>query len=102
MIYVVIGILVLLAIAGGITVLVTASTKDAAPFAGPDHTPAGDTAQHAGEQDRAGETVEHSDQQHSPTEPRTEGGGRYKRDPVGGEGEGETTVPAEVPHPHRS
>jgi|tagenome__1003787_1003787.scaffolds.fasta_scaffold18491366_2 hypothetical protein len=102
MIYVVIGILVLLAIAGGITVLVTASTKDAAPFAGPDHTPAGDTAQHAGEQDEAGQTVKPSDQQHSPTGPRTEGGGRYKRDPVGGEGEGETTVPAEVPHPHRS
>jgi hypothetical protein len=102
MIYVVIGILVLLVIAAGITLLVMASAKDAAPFQGPDHTPAGDTAQHAGEQDEAGQTVETSDQQHSPTGLRTEGGGRFKRDPVGGEGEGETAIPAEVPHPHRS
>ena len=102
MTYVVIGILVLLVIGGGITLLVTASTKRAAPFQGPDHTPAGDTAQHAGEQDEAGRTVETSDQQHSPSGLRTEGGGRYKRDPIGGEGEGETAVPAEVPHPRHS
>lgn len=99
MTYVVIGILVLLVIGAGIALLVSASTKDAAPFAGPDHTPAGDTAQHAGGQDEQGRTVEPSDQLHSPSGRPTEGDGRFKRDPVGGEGEGETTIEAEVPHP---
>jgi hypothetical protein len=103
MIYVVIGILVLLAVGAGIALLVGASTKDAAPFDGPDHTPAGDTAQHAGEQDEAGRTVTHNDQTHGPTGERTEGQHRFKRDPVGGEAEGEPTIEVgDVPRPRGS
>ena len=130
--YVAIGILFLLVLGGGITMLVMAQTKEsapaagddedaqAAPFSGPDHTPVGDTAQHAGQQDDEGQTVTANDaterggtgQQTSG--PRSGGhasqganeepeGGRFKRDPVGGEGEGEPTAPlGEVPHPPRS
>src|SRR3954453_3945208 len=116
--YVAIGILFLLVLGGGITMLVMAQTKEstpaagdddsaqAAPFAGPDHTPVGDTAQHAGQQDEQGQTV-------TPNDATERGGtgapisgthaagratrgeaeepeGRFKRDPIGGEGEGET------------
>jgi hypothetical protein len=130
--YVVIGILFLLVLGGGITMLVMAQTKEssstageddgtsgATPFTGSDQTPLGDTAQHAGQQDEEGQTVTQSDaaerggtgQQTSG--PRSGGrasqganeepeGGRYKRDPVGGEAEGEPTAPVgEVPHPKR-
>ena len=131
--YVAIGILFLLVLGGGITMLVMAQTKQSAPatgeddetsggapFSGPDHTPVGDTAQHAGQQDEEGQTVTQNDaaerggtgQQTSG--PRSGGhasqganeepaGGRFKRDPVGGEGEGEPTAPVgEVPHPRKA
>jgi len=129
MAYVAIGILFLLVLAAGITVLVMANTKRSAPataedenakatpFSGPDHTPVGDTAQHAGQQDEQGRTVTPNDAAErggtgGPTSgPRSVGhgpgeeeppGGRFKRDPVGGEAEGEPTAPVgEVPHPKR-
>jgi hypothetical protein len=103
MAYVAIGILVLLVIGAGVMLLVGASTEDAAPFEGPDHTPAGDTAQHAGDQDEAGHTTSQADQQGGPTGERTTGQRRFKRDPVGGEAEGEPTFDAgPVPHPRGS
>src|SRR3954452_3178480 len=132
MAYVVIGILFLLVLGAGITILVMANTKEpapatgddknanATPFSGPDHTPVGDTAQHAGQQNEEGETVTPSDASErggtgAPTSgPHAAGhstrgdadepeGGRFKRDPIGGEGEGETAADVgEVPHPRRS
>ncbi len=131
MAYVAIGILFLLVLGAGITLFVMANTKESAettgedrdeaatPFSGPDQTPVGDTAQHAGQQDEQGQTVTPNDaterggtgQQTSG--PRSGGrasqgpneepeGGRFKRDPVGGEAEGEPTAPiGEVPHPKR-
>ncbi|MEA2292988.1 MAG: hypothetical protein QOE86_627 [Solirubrobacteraceae bacterium] len=93
MIYVAIGILVLLVVGAGVMFLVGASTKDAAPFASDDDTPAGDTGQHAGEQDD-GRTVTPNDQQGGATGERTAGAARFKRDPVGGEAEGEPTIEA--------
>jgi hypothetical protein len=111
--YVAIGILALLVVGGGITMLVLAGTKGsapavaedadgtAAPFAGTDHTPLGDTAEHHGEQDEHGYTVTPGDAGPRRGEPETEpSGGRFKRDPIGGEAEGSSTVPlGEVPHP---
>ena len=130
--YVAIGILFLLVLGGGITMLVMAQTKasapetgeddetsGAAPFSGSDQTPVGDTAQHAGQQDDQGQTVTANDASQSggtggqTSGPRSGGrasqlpnedpeGGRFKRDPVGGEGEGEPTAPlGDVPHPKR-
>ena len=130
--YVAIGILFLLVLGGGITMLVMAQTKESAPaagaddetsggapFSGPDHTPVGDTGQHAGQQDDQGRTVTQNDAAErggtgrQTSGPRSGGhgsqwsneepeGGRYKRDPVGGEAEGEPTAPVgEVPHPKR-
>jgi hypothetical protein len=81
----------------------------AAPFSGPDHTPAGDTAQHAGQQDGQGRTVTPNDAAehggtggptsgphpagHTPSQDTDEPpGGRFKRDPVGGEAEGEPAI----------
>jgi hypothetical protein len=131
MAYVAIGILFLLVLGAGITFFVMAQTKEsspsageddsadkmAAPFSGPDQTPVGDTAQHAGQQDDQGQTVTPNDaEQHGGTGDQTSGphsaghapaqepeepeGGRFKRDPIGGEGEGEPTLDVgEVPHP---
>src|SRR3954454_7915880 len=131
MAYVVIGILFLLVLGAGITVLVMANTKESAPatgddetanatpFSGPDHTPVGDTAQHAGQQDQQGRTVTPNDAaERGGTGAQTSGphatghgtngdadepdGGRFKRDPIGGEGEGETAADVgEVPRPRR-
>jgi len=129
MAYVAIGILFLLVLGAGITVLVMANTKasapatgddenaNAAPFSGPDHTPVGDTAQHAGQQDEQGQTVTPNDASErggtggQTSGPRSVGhgagqeepaGGRFKRDPIGGEAEGEPAAPVgEVPHPKR-
>src|SRR3712207_7720420 len=68
-----IGILFLLVLGAGITMLVMANTKESAPaagddeeanatpFSGQDHTPLGDTAQHAGQQDEEGRTVTAND-----------------------------------------
>jgi hypothetical protein len=127
--YVVIAILFLLVLGAGVTILVMANTKESAPaaaqdedatatpFSGPDHTPLGDTAQHAGSQDEEGRTVTQSDASErggtgAPTsgphaagratrgEAEEPAGGRFKRDPIGGEGEGEQTLDVgEVPHP---
>jgi nucleoid-associated protein YgaU len=132
MAYVAIGIVFLLVVAAGITILVMANTKqsspDAAedsgahagtPFSGPDRTPVGDTAQHAGEPDSAGTTQTPQDAEagggtgapisgphgagHAPSREAEEpAGGRFKRDPIGGEAEAEPTVEVgEVPHPRR-
>jgi len=105
MAYVVIGIVVLLIVAGAVTMLVLHGTKQpapavaedtdkaSAPFAGPDHTPLGDTAQHHGEQDEEGRTVGANEAGPERGEPQTEpADGRFKRDPVGGEAEGAGTV----------
>ncbi len=124
MAYVAIGILFLLVLGAGITFLVMAQTKEsspaaaedgadtqAAPFSGPDQTPVGDTAQHAGELSGAGETVTENDASdrggsgdqtsgphsagHAPSQVAEEpSGGRFKRDPIGGEGEGTTAIEA--------
>src|SRR4051794_27325381 len=133
MAYVAIGILFLLVLGGGITFLVMAQTKEsspaaaedsgdtqAAPFSGPDQTPVGDTAQHAGQQDEHGQTVTQNDAErrggtgdqtsgphsagHAPSRVAEEPeGGRFKRDPIGGEAEGEPTLDVgEVPHPRRA
>jgi hypothetical protein len=131
MAYVAIGILFLLVLGAGITMLVMANTKESAPatgddedaaatpFSGPDETPVGDTAQHAGQQNEAGETYTANDAEvqggtggqtsgprsagHAPArESEQPAGGRFKRDPVGGEAEGEPAAPVgEVPHPDR-
>src|SRR3954465_8880478 len=133
MAYVAIGIVFLLVLGAGIIFFVMAQTKEsspaaaaddsgetqAAPFSGPDHTPVGDTAQHAGQQDEQGQTVTPNDaaerggtgrQTSGPRSggPASQGtneeppGGRFKRDPVGGEAEGEPTAPlGDVPHPQR-
>src|SRR3954453_6623446 len=120
MAYVVIGILFLLVLGAGITILVMANTKEsspaaaededanATPFSGPDHTPVGDTAQHAGQQDEQGETVTPNDAVErggtgaQTSGPRSAGhgagqeepaGDRFKRDPIGGEAEGEPAAP---------
>src|SRR3954447_23084333 len=116
--YVAIGILFLLVLGGGITMLVMAQTKESAPAAAEDdetssatpftvgdHTPVGDTAQHAGQQDEHGQTVTPNDASErggtgrQTSGPRSGGhasqgadeepeGGRFKRDPIGGEAEG--------------
>lgn len=127
--YVAIGILVLLVVGGGITMLVLSSTKNSAPaaaeddsksagapFEGTDSTPLGDTEQHAGQTDPEGVTHDNDASEHGGTGAPTSGphpagrtaarpaeepeGGRFKRDPVGGEAEGEPTAPVgEAPHP---
>src|SRR4051794_28098711 len=132
MAYVVIGILFLLVLGAGVTILVMANTKESAPatgddenaqatpFSGPDHTPVGDTAQHAGQQDEQGQTVTPNDAErrggtgaptsgphsagHAPAQISEEPeGGRFKRDPIGGEAEAEPTLDVgEVPHPRGS
>lgn len=130
MTYAVIALVFLLVLAGGIAFFVMAGTRDsapavaedntrrdAAPFTGRDHTPMGDTAEHAGEQRETGETVGHPDAEQrggtgGPTSgphatgrgpaqaDKEPGGGRFKRDPIGGEGEGESVADVgELPHP---
>jgi hypothetical protein len=91
--------------------------KQSTPFSGPDQTPVGDTSQHAGQQDEEGQTVTPNDAErvggtggqtsgprsagHAPSqEPDEPAGGRFKRDPIGGEAEAEPTLDVgEVPHP---
>src|SRR4051794_12592750 len=132
MAYVAIGIVFLLVVAAGITILVMANTKESAPeaatdteqagtpFSGPDRTPVGDTGQHAGEQDEEGATQTPQDAQagggtggpisgphgqgHAPAREAEEpAGGRFKRDPIGGEAEAEPTIEVgEVPHQRRN
>ena len=64
MAYVILGIVVLLIVAGFVTFLVMNSMRKGAgrehggsPGIGPDPTPLGDTSQHAGEQSSEGQTV---------------------------------------------
>ena len=117
--YVAVGILLLLLIGGFVTFLVMQATRrsspatahdDAdAPGIGTDQTPLGDTSQHAGEQSASGETVSGNDAERSggtgaattdlpqrsqDTDPPE---GRFKRDPIGGEGEGASAIEADPP-----
>jgi hypothetical protein len=105
--------LLLVLVAGFVTFLVVNSTRrrgqyrddvvhdeDASgpPGIGPDETPLGDTAEHAGEQTPEGETVGGQDapghqaperwEADRPTAPD-----RQQRDPVGGEAEGKPATP---------
>lgn len=73
-----------------------------------DPTPAGDTPQHAeGDADRAGGSAEPISGPKpgggAPAqEPDDPAGGRYKRDPIGGEAEAEPTIDVgEAPRPQR-
>jgi hypothetical protein len=117
--YVAVGLLLLLLIGGLITFLVmqatrrsspaTESTGADAPGIGADETPFGDTSEHAGEQDQGGQTVAGNDAERSggtgaPTTDLPQRSvqedppeGRYKRDPIGGEAEGEPSVEADPP-----
>lgn len=77
------------------------------PGIGPDATPLGDTAEHAGQQTTSGETRGPADAEGSggtgrpvsgiesvpePGRDDAEGEGRFKRDPIGGEGEGRPVI----------
>lgn len=96
------GILVLLVVGGFVTFLVLNATKRSdhatatdddseLPGVGADDSPLGDTQQHAGQQDREGQTVAGADTRTPGGTGRpVEGGsgdGRFQRDPVGGEAE---------------
>ena len=99
--YVAIGILALLVIGGGLSVLVMRATRGSTP-ASPesgDGTALGDTPQHSeadadgrggtgGPTSGQGNTVGRAPAQ-QPDEPE---GGRFKRDPIGGEAESEPTI----------
>ena len=119
MAYVAIGILFLLVVGAGIMLFVMANAKSSAPasaddhtskagapFAGRDDTPVGDTAEHAGDQDLEGHTVAGV---YAPARGQDPGrgaddpaGGRFKRDPIGGEAEAEPTIDAgDAPRPQR-
>jgi nicotinic acid phosphoribosyltransferase len=109
--YVIAGLLVVLIIAIGVTVLVMSSRRhgrhqdaaaadaaygggvpgsDTAMFAAEPDTPLGDTAEHAGEQ-RDGETVGGQDEGAAPRRPARDGA--HTAPPVtGGEGEGRRRV----------
>jgi hypothetical protein len=115
--YVIAGVLVILIIAGFIAFLVMNSMKksdlsdahdpgaDQNPLSmvgSDDSTPAGDTSEHAGEQTAEGRTVSDQDaDEHggtgAPPERFGRGGGSDRADVarpvVGGEGEGERSVP---------
>ncbi|HVL94225.1 MAG TPA: hypothetical protein VM266_00045 [Solirubrobacteraceae bacterium] len=129
--YVAVGILFLIIASIFITYLVMHATRRASPAnaqdetaddrddtsspgIGADHTPFGDTAEHAGEQTAAGETVTANDAGPSggtgspvggaksadATTPAGEAAeGRFKRDPIGGEGEGAPSIEADPPRP---
>jgi hypothetical protein len=103
--YVAVGVLFLLIASGFITYLVLSATRNssnqddgATPRVGADHTPFGDTAQHAGTQTAAGETTDHADETGTDPGPQNDPPpGRFKRDPIGGEAEAEPAIPAEPP-----
>jgi hypothetical protein len=108
--YVLVGILFLVIAACFVTYLVMTATKRSSParedgavgIGADEHTPLGDTDQHAGEQNRSGETVTPNDAGRSggtgrpvglegPGEEVNPAGrapeGRFQRDPIGGEAE---------------
>lgn len=99
--YVAIGILALLVVGGGLSLLVLRATKGSTP-ASPengDSTPLGDTAQHsaADADDRGGSGGPTSGQGgtagRAPSrDPEEADGNRFKRDPVGGEAEAESSI----------
>jgi hypothetical protein len=117
--YVAVGILVLILIGGFVIFLVmqatrrsspaTHDTSDDTPGIGSDETPLGDTTQHAGEQDESGRTVTSNDADRSggtgaPTTDLPQRSvqqdppdGRFKRDPIGGEAEGEPAIERDEP-----
>jgi hypothetical protein len=97
--YVIAGILVVLIVAAAIAIAVRRATerKGQAAIAAPDrNTPLGDTDQHAGEQNREGETVDQPEagrgMDPSETSPGVGGPGEGG---VGGEGEGSRPVTPE-------
>src|SRR5687768_11212367 len=117
--YVAAGILLMLILAGFVTFLVMRATARSSPATaqdpadgpgiGTDDTPLGDTTQHAGQQDADGRTVSGNDadrsggtgapttdlpQRSQDTDPPD---GRFKRDPVGGEGEGAPAIDGDAP-----
>lgn len=99
--YVAIGILALLVIVGGLSMLVLRATHGSTPASpeSDDPTPLGDTPQHSdGDAEERGGTggpisgqgnVAGRAPAQQPDEPE---GGRFKRDPIGGEAEAEPTV----------
>ncbi len=99
--YVAIGILAVLVIGGGFTALTLRATRGSTP-ASPesgDETPVGDTPQHseadAGTRGGTGGTTsgQGSATGRAPSqEPDEPSGNRFKRDPIGGEGEAEPTI----------
>ncbi len=85
--YVAIGVLAILVIGGGVTVIVMRAVQGSTP-ASPesgDDTPLGDTPQHSDQSSHA----EGRGPARQPEEPE---GGRFKRDPIGGEAEAEPTI----------
>jgi hypothetical protein len=84
MTYVLVGLLFVVVVGGLILLLTmraTAGSTPASPEAG-DDTALGDTQQHSDAESGAPSRP-------GPVEP---GGGRFKRDPIGGEAEAETTI----------
>jgi hypothetical protein len=84
MTYVLVGLLFVVVVGGLILLLTmraTAGSTPASPESG-DDTALGDTPQHS-------EAESGPPAQPGPVEP---GGGRFKRDPIGGEAEAETTI----------
>jgi hypothetical protein len=84
MTYVIVGLIFVFVVGGGILFLVFGVTRGSTPATreSGDPTPAGDTPQHS-------EATEGAPPEPGPVEP---GGGQFKRDPVGGEAEAESTV----------
>jgi hypothetical protein len=82
--YVLIGLLFVVVVGGlilALTMRATAGSTPASPEPG-DKTAVGDTPQHSGAQEGA-------PAEPGPVEPES---GRFKRDPIGGEAEAETTI----------
>jgi hypothetical protein len=117
--YVAVGFLVLLLIGAFVAFLVMQATRRSSPATGDtahdmpgigtDASPLGDTTQHAGEQEPGGRTVAGNDAGRSggtgapttdlPQRSQDEDppDGRFKRDPIGGEGEGTPAIESERP-----
>ncbi|MGI8623903.1 MAG: hypothetical protein ACR2NB_10580, partial [Solirubrobacteraceae bacterium] len=112
--YVIVAIIVLLVVAGGVTFLVMRATSSGSSGSTPaspepgDPTAAGDTQQLADEdasgRGGAGGPISgpHPGGREPAQDPDEPAGARYKRDSIGGEGEGESTIDAgEAPQPGR-
>jgi hypothetical protein len=101
--YVAVGILVLLLIGGFVTFLVmqatrrsspaTGDTGDDTPGIGTDESPLGTTTQHADrDADRSGGTGAPTTDLPQRSQDEDPPDGRFKRDPIGGEGEGTPAI----------